>query len=64
MSEVSAARLRIAERCLIGAASARSELLHDENWQDCMTKIYEMLKSETSRKSTKRKTNPNFKGPK
>lgn len=50
VNNVSEERLRIAERCLIGAASERPELLVDHNWQNCMTSIYEILKTKKGKK--------------
>lgn len=38
-------RLRLAERCLIGAAADRKELLTDDNWQAAMMAIREMLRA-------------------
>lgn len=45
VNNVSEERLRLAERCLIGASSERPELLTDENWATAMKSVYEMLKS-------------------
>lgn len=38
------ARLRLAERLLIGAASERPELLTDENWAGAMAHVFALLK--------------------
>ncbi len=46
---VATERLRLAERCLIGAAADRPELLTDENWQQAMSRVYEMLKADKSK---------------
>lgn len=43
MSDVSTERLRIAERCLIGAAADRPELLTDDSWQAAMLAVRKML---------------------
>ncbi len=48
--DVSVERLRIAERCLIGASADRPELLTDDNWIRAMQSIYKLLKERKRRK--------------
>ena len=54
-TDVSPERLRLAERLLIGAASARKELMIDEHWQACMTHIYELIKTVETEPKRKKK---------